>query len=302
MKWFTFVRCTRRLVAKRSRVHNQRLKTYRPRIDALEEHLPPGDTILGVLLTQAWFAPPSLTPLLLPTDAIGLAPEGRPSLARGVSPWEAIEQSFMEPRRGGRGVARSAALSPFQGSVAQWPAESQGSRPGLPTVAPLGLADELTDWMVGNLARQQRAAMVSSPADLHGAYHAADGGYGFTGLIPAQLFWVPPALPAVDGTSWEIHSPGRPPPPPRSSRGGGDSWPGGIRHGFAANGSLRILCIEGSRGESPAVEHPHPRPIKAEGARSIGHDQVGVSITIHIPDGNGASLVGLKSWIKGKTI
>jgi hypothetical protein len=193
----------RRPGARPARIKPHRPHPYRPHLETLEERLPPGDTILGALLAQAWTEPASL----ISNDAIILAPEGRPSLARGVSPWEAIEQSFIEPRRGGSTVERSESLSPFQGSGSQQLPDSQGSRPALPTVAPPGLADEIADWIASNPARQQRAPMQLPPADLHGLFHTTDTGYGFTGLIPTQRFWVPPSLPAGESTRQDVRLP-----------------------------------------------------------------------------------------------
>src|SRR5262249_27567882 len=131
MMRFHALRGNRKSGAKNARARVQRPGTYRPRLELLEERLPPGDTVLGGLLAWTWAEPAS----------IGLAPEGRPSVARRVSPWEAVEQ-FGEPRRGGRAIARSEVLSPFQGSGGgQGLSDPQGWRPGLAPLAPLGLAD-----------------------------------------------------------------------------------------------------------------------------------------------------------------
>src|SRR5262249_60283008 len=108
MKWLRFSRGNRRPVAKGTTANDQRLKAYRPRLDALEERLPPGDTVLGGLLA-GWWAGSASGPFIPQADSL-LAPEGRSSVARGVSPWEAVEQSFREPRRGDRGIARSQPL------------------------------------------------------------------------------------------------------------------------------------------------------------------------------------------------
>ena len=133
LNWFRFTLGNRRSVAKRTRANDQRLKTYRPRFDTLEERLPPGDSVLGALLA-GWWAGPVSGPLIAQAERLP-APEGRPSVARGVSPCEAVEQSFGEPRRGDRSIARSELLSLFQGSDGQQLVDSQGWRPGLTTFA-----------------------------------------------------------------------------------------------------------------------------------------------------------------------
>src|SRR5262249_34551168 len=163
--------------------------------------------VMGGLLA-AWWAGSALSvgSFIRQADS-HLAPEGRPSLARGVSPWETVEQSFGGPRRGDRGIARSEVLSPFQGSGGQRFADSQGWRPGLPTVAPSGLADEMTDGIVSNPTRPQQAAMPVSAGDLYPIYRPADPGNGFTGLTPTQPFWATLALPTAEGTLQEIHLP-----------------------------------------------------------------------------------------------
>jgi acetyl esterase/lipase len=174
--------------ARPARIKVRRPHRYRPHLEALEERLPPGDTVLGALLAQAWTEPASLTP----NDTLDLAPEGRLSLARGVSPGDAVEESFMEPRRGDRAVT---------------PADdSEGSHPGQTTFAPTGPADELADWTVSNPARQQRAALASSADDLHATYRPTDTGDGFTAFSPTQPFWVIPTRPAVDPTHRAIRS------------------------------------------------------------------------------------------------
>src|SRR5262249_21030518 len=202
MKWFRFTRGNRRSVAKRTRANDQRLKTYRPRFDALEERLPPGDTVLGGLLA-GWWAGSASGPFIPQADSL-FAPEGPWS---GASPWSEAAPAAVQSRRGDRTARVSA---PIQGSDGQRHADSQGWRPGLTTVATPGLGDELTDGIVSNPARPQRAAMPLSPADLHAIYRPADPGNGFTGLIPTQPFWVTPALPAAQGTPQEIHLPALP--------------------------------------------------------------------------------------------
>src|SRR6516225_1416047 len=82
MNWFRFTRGKRRSVAKRTRANDQRVKTYRPRLDALEERLPPGDTVLGGLLAR-WWAGSASGPFIAQADSL-LAPEGRPSIAKAV--------------------------------------------------------------------------------------------------------------------------------------------------------------------------------------------------------------------------
>src|SRR5262249_948279 len=167
MKWYRFSWSKRRSVGKYTRANDQHLQTYRPRFDALEERLPPGDTVLGGLL--AWAL---------------LAREGRTSLALGLSPWGAVEQSFGRPQRSDRVIPPSEFLSPFQGSGGHERVDSQGWRPGRPTVAPPGMANDLTDGTVSNPVLPQRGATPLSAADLHAVYRPADAGNGFTGLSP----------------------------------------------------------------------------------------------------------------------
>ena len=56
MKWFRCARGNRRWVAAHRRADDQRRKTYRPRLDALEARLPPSDVLLGAALGSSWFA------------------------------------------------------------------------------------------------------------------------------------------------------------------------------------------------------------------------------------------------------
>src|SRR5262249_47242598 len=153
-------------------------RSYRPRLEVLEDRLPPGDTVLAALLVGSWAAPVPLDLTASPEGSGYLAPQGRLSVARGVSPWEAVEQSLDEPWRGGRAVVRSELLSPFQGSGEQGLSDPQGWRPGLAPLAPLGLANELTDGTVSNTSPSPRqpGGEVRGTADPHAGYRPADAG------------------------------------------------------------------------------------------------------------------------------
>src|SRR5262249_60527674 len=111
MKWLRFSRGNRRPVAKGTTANDQRLKTYRPRLDALEERLPPGDAVLGGLLA-GWWAGSASGPFIPQADSL-FAPEGRWS---GASPWSEAAPPAVQSRRGDRTARVSASLSPFQGS------------------------------------------------------------------------------------------------------------------------------------------------------------------------------------------
>src|SRR5262249_39518297 len=187
MKWYRFSWSKRRSVGKYTRANDQHLQTYRPRFDALEERLPPGDTVLGGLL--AWAL---------------LAREGRTSLAWGLSPWGAGEQSFGQPRRSDRVIPPSEFLSPFQGSGGHERVDSQGWRPGLPTVAPPGMANDLTGGTVSNPVPPPRGAAPCGAAVVPPFSRPADAAKGSPGRAPPQPFGVRPVFPDREGTPQQV--------------------------------------------------------------------------------------------------
>jgi hypothetical protein len=168
----------------------RRDRLYRPFVELLEERLPPGDAILGALLGWSWTQAVAATPSFLSQEDPDLALEGRASLVRDASLLDTD--------------AVAMTLSPFQGSGTDGVSASEGLRPGLSAVAPRGLTDgshsaagnpipgldEMNDWMDLNPAQPRQAGMRFLEAELLGVHTSADGGPGFTGMIPPQPFWM----------------------------------------------------------------------------------------------------------------
>src|SRR5262245_13781251 len=97
MKWSRFTQGNRLSVAKSTRASDQRLKTYRPRFDALEERLPPGDTVLGGLLA-GWWAGSASAPFIAQADSL-FVQEGR---WPDASPWSEAIPAAVQSGRGDR--------------------------------------------------------------------------------------------------------------------------------------------------------------------------------------------------------